>query len=206
MNELVPFQGIFLQKINFEIYVNATPTSCVHIFLGLWDGDKELKKTLTSTADIYIADFYCARSSMLFAPSTIAICALIISFSTLRMDCTPWLDCVPDICLRRTGNNTNNSLFDIDKCLDIFQRIERVHRRSKIQVESPTSIACTSSDDMDIVTNNRCASPSKFKCENPSPSIDIDKTGVYGLGTLDLASIEEDCSPRINLKLVVSNK
>lgn len=142
---------------------------------------------------------------MLFAPSTTAICALIISFSTLRMDCTPWLDCVPDMCLRRAGNNTHNSLFDIDKCLDIFQRIERVHRRSKVQVESPTSIACNS-EDMEVVTE--CSSHTKFAYENPSSTyVDaiVERNELNGgLGTLDLASIEEDCSPRVHLKLIGS--
>ena len=155
----------------------------MHIFLGLWNGNEELKKILTATADIYIADFYCARRSMLFAPSTIAVCSIISSFSTLRMDCTDWLDCVPDRCLRRSGNDVYNSLLNIDKCLDIFERIERVHRRNKSQVYSPTSIAC-SSEDMEVVTDLASQKEVTYKNENE----------LNGLGTLDLASIEEDCS------------
>ena len=196
MNELIPYQSYFLQKINYEIYVNATPTACIQIFLGLWNCNEELKQTLIETADNFVAAFYCARRSMLFAPSTIAICALIISFSTLRMDCTPWLDCVPDICLRRgSENNANNSLLDIDKCLDIFQRIERVHRSRKCNVGSPTSIT----ENMEAIE-----SPVKFCYSNNNdfqnlvPSLQDNELSC-GLGQLDLQSIEDDCSPRIVL-------
>ena len=216
MNELISYQNDFLQKINFEIYVNATPTACIHILLGLWNCDNEdLKKRLADTADMFIADFYCARRSMLFAPSTIAICALIISFSTLRMDCTPWLDCVPDVCLRKGGSNDcKNSLLDIDKCLDIFQRIERAHRSSKLQVGSPTSIACNS-EDMDqespvqfcyetknniemTATYQSCAvSGDGFQNIPPLPALKLPDETSYSLGQLDLQSIEEDCTPKL---------
>jgi hypothetical protein len=223
VNELISYQNYFLQKINFEIYVNATPTACIQIFLGLWNCDNEdLKKRLADTADIFIADFYCARRSMLFAPSTIAICALIISFSTLRMDCTPWLDCVPDVCLRKGGSNDcKNSLLDIDKCLDIFQRIERAHRSSKLQVGSPTSIACNS-EDMDqespvqfcYETKNNIDNAHKVyldpingssvlyaangdSFQNIVPALKLPDETSYSLGLLDLQSIEEDCSPKL---------
>ena len=79
----------------------------------------------------------------MFAPSTIAISAIILSFSTFRIDCKPWLDCVPNKCFRREGSYIKDSLLlDIDKCLDTFQRIESInHTLPKYsQEKSPISV------------------------------------------------------------------
>ena len=68
---------------------------------------------------------------MLFAPSTIAIAALILSFSVLRQDCTDWLSSIPNFCLPLSENPLSHNpeddgstipkahrvfhLFDIDR-------------------------------------------------------------------------------------------
>ena len=46
---------------------------------------------------------------MLFAPSTIAIAALILSFSILLMDCTLWLNTIPNFCLPLLEENPSES-------------------------------------------------------------------------------------------------
>ena len=46
---------------------------------------------------------------MLFAPSTIAIAALILSFSILRTDCTSWLSSIPNFCLPLSDNPLSQS-------------------------------------------------------------------------------------------------
>ena len=46
---------------------------------------------------------------MLFAPSTIAIAALILSFSILLMDCTLWLNTIPNFCLPLHEENPSES-------------------------------------------------------------------------------------------------
>ena len=72
---------------------------------------------------------------MLFAPSTIAIAALILSFSILRQDCTDWLSSIPNFCLPLLDNtltqnpegshsylhraHKNFHLFDIDRYYNI---------------------------------------------------------------------------------------
>lgn len=189
---MISYQYSFLQKINFEIHPNATPTACIHILLGLWDCHNEnLKKKLASNADTFIVEFYCSRKSLLYAPSTIAICALIISFSVLRMDCTNWLSCVPDLCLRK-GSDDACFLLDIDSCLDMFQKIERLHRINTFPVGSPTSIA----EDMDQVNEspaNFCFDVESNNDFHKLPALKVPDTD--SLGPIDLQSIEEDCTP-----------
>lgn len=66
---------------------------------------------------------------MLFAPSTVAIAALILSFSILKMDCSEWLHSIPNFFLPLNDNplldtSSDTRLFDIDGCLQSFQKIE----------------------------------------------------------------------------------
>ena len=81
---------------------------------------------------------------LLFAPSAIAISALLISFSVLHMPCTSWLKTIPDICLPNNTssiypNNSKESRFlDIDRCICCFKKIPFLQSRSKNR--SPTSV------------------------------------------------------------------
>ena len=71
---------------------------------------------------------------MRYAPSTIAISALLLTFSKLRLDCTEWLHRLPDECLPPKTMNQHqmqHSIFpiqdvaylDIDNCLLCLQKI-----------------------------------------------------------------------------------
>ena len=55
------------------------------------------------------SNLFLESSSMLFAPSTIAIAALILSFSILLMDCTLWLNTIPNFCLPLHEENPSES-------------------------------------------------------------------------------------------------
>ncbi len=91
-----------------------------------------------------IISFGTDHDYLLYAPSTIAISALLISFSLHHLHCTEWLDSIPDFCLP----NDNNPFFlspaeggrylDIDSCILSFEKIPMLrHSCSK----SPTGIA-----------------------------------------------------------------
>ena len=190
-DELVENQFEFLRIINFDIHVNTTPAVCIEVLLSLWNCDDELRSSLKSKADIFVSEFHSLSVSMMFAPSTIAICAIILSFSTLRMDCSQWLNCVPDKCFRKTlTDNDDSSFIDIDKCLDIFQRLEKVHLMlPKCSSLSPTSVVFASSP---------CTSPTVPLPKSSScGSIDNRGTDEFNafnpeLGILDIDAIEED--------------
>jgi hypothetical protein len=89
-------------------------------------------------------------SSLLFAPSTIAISALILSFSILHMDCSEWLSSLPNFCLHfddktSSSNAPDHRFYDIDCCLRSFKNINGILSRSqagqKSSRTSPTSVA-----------------------------------------------------------------
>ena len=93
------------------------------------------------------------------------------------------------------GQIPQNIASILNPSLDIFQRIERVHRSRKCNVGSPTSIT----ENMEAIE-----SPVKFCYSNNNdfqnlvPSLQDNELSC-GLGQLDLQSIEDDCSPRIVL-------
>lgn len=87
---------------------------------------------------------------MLFAPSTIAISALILSFSILHMDCSEWLSSLPNFCLRfdkltSPATAPDYRFYDIDCCLRNFKSINGVLSKSYLEHKSsrtsPTSVA-----------------------------------------------------------------
>jgi hypothetical protein len=69
--------------------------------------------------------------SLLFAPSTIAMCALLLVLLQRNIDCSEWLSCIKDYCLPTMNNNYFASLtanqkaqaLDIDGCMEIFRRM-----------------------------------------------------------------------------------
>ena len=60
-------------------------------------------------------------ASLRYAPSTIAIAAVVLSFSVLQLDCAAWLAAVPDCCFPapapRAGGG--DARFDVDACLQV---------------------------------------------------------------------------------------
>jgi hypothetical protein len=88
---------------------------------------------------------------MLFAPSTVAIAALILSFSILKMDCSEWLRSIPNFFLPLNDNPMLNSssdtrLFDIDGCLQSFQKSQIIHSLSSTpepRGDTPEPVAVT---------------------------------------------------------------
>lgn len=84
--------------------------------------------------------------SLLFAPSTIAISALLLSFIERGVDCTAWLRNVPDVCLPGPTNrlfrcdsfDDKHRFLDVDKCIQCFQSIiaDRHARNQVVELAS----------------------------------------------------------------------
>jgi hypothetical protein len=79
-----------------------------------------------------------------FAPSTIAVAAILLAFSMLELNCEAWLSCVPDFCLPHPQNplfddpRIDQRALDIDLCLQRFQTVKsyRLYRLSKASQKS----------------------------------------------------------------------
>jgi hypothetical protein len=73
--------------------------------------------------------------SLCYAPSTIALSVLLLTFSKLRVNCGEWLHCLPDECLPPKAvfgtddlvhpvfNNDEISYLNIDMCIVSLQKV-----------------------------------------------------------------------------------
>lgn len=125
--DLVAFERIVLNKLRYALYPLCTPAAFIQSFIELWP-HFEGRQILTETAYDLVGGFFEAPESPHFSPSTVALSALLISFSKIGKDCTEWLDEVPNICLPNPNHPIFNtptmlSYLDVDNCLAVFQRV-----------------------------------------------------------------------------------
>lgn len=123
-------ENAVLVVLDYNIVPLATPTSFIHHMLLLWptfDKDAQFLTHVTDVACKMVGDFWEYAVSCRYAPSTIALAALMLAFSSLHVDCSRWLlDCVPDACLPGMGEDifpqNGPLLLDIDSCLSELQK------------------------------------------------------------------------------------
>jgi hypothetical protein len=133
MNELLEFQISYWNSMQFDIiYPNITPTSCINVLLLVWNCDDFLKEKLRNAAECVLKDFLMIRKSMLFAPNNVALCALITAFTMQGMDCTAYLQAIPEIFFVdiKTNNVSLNSSLNFEKCLEIFDNLRLLRMRN----------------------------------------------------------------------------
>jgi hypothetical protein len=143
LTELKEMELLILHQLAFNLTPQITPAGFVHELLSIWDptegsnckndASATIKTNLAKIADGLIAEFWLEQSSMLYAPSTIAISAIILAFSILHCDCSDWLASVPNFCLPLPATNLSSStppqdanvrrLLDVDACLVSFSRV-----------------------------------------------------------------------------------
>jgi hypothetical protein len=121
-----------LVTLEYNIAPLATPASFIHHMLLLWPQIETVPSSFLASVSVVscrlVGEFWESPSSCRYAPSTIALAALLLAFSSQRVDCSHWLlDCVPDACLPKEGNTifpcTDSHLLDIDGCLLDLQRV-----------------------------------------------------------------------------------
>lgn len=148
LTELKEMESRVLHQLAFNLAPQITPSGFVHELLYIWEplevtncnnkARGTVKANLAKIADGLIAEFWLEQSSMLYAPSTIAISAIILAFSMLHFDCSEWLASVPNFCLPVPAHSLSASdlnvsrLLDVDSCLVSFARVP------SLLVESPT--------------------------------------------------------------------
>jgi hypothetical protein len=136
--ELIEIERRLLLMIGFQIIPQATPSACARNLLQLWpDLDhwsalapaRPTRPQILSAAEVLIGHFFADLESLKYAPSTIALAALLLTFSKLNMDCTAWLRHVPDACFpSKSGTHPvfgpeDWSFLDVDGCLTAMQKI-----------------------------------------------------------------------------------
>jgi len=149
-NQLLEFERRLLAMIGFQIFPLATPSACVRHLLRLWldqahhqqhhhhhhhplngppsapppprAGQSIDNDTVAALADHFIMRLHgVGLESLRYAPSTIAMAALLLSFSKLKVDCTAWLQRLPDAVFPDAAW----PLLDVDACLFAMQTASR---------------------------------------------------------------------------------
>ena len=117
-------------------------------------------------ADALIAQFWKESSdSLRFAPSTIAISALLLAFSKCKMNCSAWLQRLPDEILPSKNPSSSPtshpifvhheiSFFDIDACLLAMTKEERTSCSSSKHHPDHTYLTPPPSPETDTTTMN----------------------------------------------------
>ena len=152
-NQLLEFEARLLLMIGFQITPQTTPSACARHMLRLWpevmaDGGrscstpsagKSLEDCILAHADLLIGQFWKDLDSLRYAPSTIALSALLLTFSKYKMDCGEWLRRLPDECFPPKGHDSGQgfryldhavlspdecSFVDIDSCLSAMQEVQ----------------------------------------------------------------------------------
>ena len=134
--QLLEFERRLLLMIGFRITPQATPSACVRSMLGMWGGRVGAARTsdevILAAADALVAAFWKDLASLRFAPSTIALSALLLTFSRFRMDCSDWLQTLPDECFPPPGPGDHAFLardelafLNVDQCLSAMQRVQQ---------------------------------------------------------------------------------
>lgn len=164
--KMVEYEYHILDVINFSIVPQATPSSFIHELLKICPCDviKDLS-LLMKTADQLVEKFMQEPEYLLYAPSTIAISALLLSFLHLEINCNEWLKYVPDYCLPTASNpffsslpsQHKSKLLDVDGCLQCFQSIIISSTRSSTPLPSEDhqyDKLCSSQSPISITTES----------------------------------------------------
>jgi hypothetical protein len=88
---LVAFEQQLLLRIGFVVTPQATPTSFARHMLALWPESARAHRGVSDRrilahADLLIGQFWKDLDSLRYAPSTVALSALLLTFSKYRMD------------------------------------------------------------------------------------------------------------------------
>jgi hypothetical protein len=126
--ELRAFEILLLNKIGGHMNMLLVPSSFVRHLLGVFPEIEHLHSEICEITHLYIATFQEHAAYLLFAPSTVAISALLIAFSICEVESEVWLKTrIPDSCLPSKQNPYDcDSMLDMLKCLTYFEEVDEI--------------------------------------------------------------------------------
>ena len=146
--QLVQFECHLLHILRFDIVPQMAPSMLVRQMFSLWLEPLPMGMTsmvIMKLTDTLINQFWKQSSadSLRFAPSTIAISALLLAFSKCKIDCGAWLQRLPDGMFPPKSSSSltphrifaihEQSFLDIDACLLAMMGEERTYCLSSQQ-------------------------------------------------------------------------
>lgn len=153
--EFIAYEAQILKMLNYTVFPTLSPTCFIKYFLLLSDGFSN--QLIIDTAHDLVGQFLAAPEAPLFAPSTIALATLLISYSRLNLNCDNCLKHIPSICLPIPNNpimmiKELRSFMDVDNCLNVFYKIIKLNENidsissPKIPTENLSNLMCNSPD------------------------------------------------------------
>jgi hypothetical protein len=171
VEELEKFERKVLVTLDFGINPTIAPSNFIsHLLETLPEQTRPQKNDISLVSNQLLELFWEDPDSILYAPSTVAIAAILLALYILRIDFIPWISIIPDYCLMREENPCYSIIasfrpdiavgcgfFDIDRCLANLRSSSEIRRYlsngdTKIRASgtsSPTSVACSSAMDDD---------------------------------------------------------
>ena len=133
--EVVAFERMLLSKIRYQITPLSTPSSFVRRLLALLPEHSSLHANILEQTNLFLSQFVENSDYVAFAPSTVAIAVLLLSFATWQIDCRLWLSRIPNNCLPRADNPLmieEEDLLDIDLCLICLHELPSVQALTSV--------------------------------------------------------------------------
>lgn len=164
---MIDFERRLLLKIGFQVIPQATPSAFLRHIISLWPESScpvpVPADDILITADKLVGQFWKDAECLCYAPTTIAIAALLLTFSKYKMNCTEWLKRLPDECFppkhcgtrpdspRSAAMTPTHAIFpddeldflNVDACILAMQRVAVA--LTFTSTASPSSISSTSS-------------------------------------------------------------
>lgn len=116
-----------LEKLKFTLYPSTTPATFIRLIVWSCSGYSQ-REIAINLADRLVGDILGDPSAPLYAPSTIALAALLVACSRLGIDCKDWLTHVPSVCFPSVNHpifkdNDGITTLDVDSCLQTIQQL-----------------------------------------------------------------------------------
>lgn len=158
LNELVAFEQRILFRLDYDIVPLGTPISFVRHLLEIgYVNDVKLEQALCSESSILIGMYWESNDSLLYSPAVIAFASLVIAFSKFALDCSEWLDSLPDICFHGISSTISNNVllsdgtetsFDrvlttVDRCINSMKSVLAIRHRTSVAVNPSLTVTTT---------------------------------------------------------------
>ena len=118
VHDLVNCERLILEKINYDIDPLQSPASFMKIMLDIWPGCVHRHNEIFREACDLVDAFWMTFESVQYSPMTIAVSALLLTFSKLKIDSSDWLRFLPSRCLTPIDGTGYRA---IDRCLVSFR-------------------------------------------------------------------------------------
>ena len=135
-----------VMKAGSRISPLCSPSYYLQYVIGLCDESIDQERLL-KIANALIGEFWEESTSLLYAPSTIAISAIIVALSVMNVNCESFLDKIPDYFFPGYSNDffvesevdQKSKFLDCDACVKALEKVPSM--RTTSNTRSPASIA-----------------------------------------------------------------